>query len=132
VPIYEYRCKKCGKISSHLVLNRDNFESHCKHCGSSSVTKLISRVHVRLSEETRMDKLADPSMMAGLDENDPKSMARWMKKMGSLAGDNLDEDFDQMVDEAMEEAATEEKSFGPDNNNTSDELSSSVTESTTI
>jgi len=132
MPIYEYRCKKCGKISSHLVLNRDNFESLCKHCGSSSVTKLISRVNVRLSEETRMDKLADPSMMAGLDENDPKSMARWMKKMGSLAGDDLDEDFDQMVDEAMEEAATGEKSFGSDNNNTSDGLSSSVTDSTAI
>nr|HDN01236.1 zinc ribbon domain-containing protein [Deltaproteobacteria bacterium] len=131
MPIYEYRCKKCGKISSHLVLNRDDFKSHCKHCGSGSVTKLISRVNVRLSEETRMDKLADPSMLAGLDENDPKSMAKWMKKMGSLAGDNLDEDFDRMVDEAMEEAAQEEKSVGPDSN-MPDGLSSSVTDSTAI
>jgi putative FmdB family regulatory protein len=116
MPIYEYRCEKCGKISSHLVLNKDNFESHCKYCGSGSVTKLISRVNVRLSEETRLEKLADPAMMTGLDENNPKSMAKWMKKMGGLVGDDLGEDFDQMVDEAMEEAAggPESGGSGPD------------------
>ena len=108
MPIYEYRCEKCKKISSHLVLNKDDLSAYCKHCGSRSVTKLISRVNIRLSEETRLEKLADPSMMAGLDENDPKSMAKWMKKMGGLAGDDLGEDFDHMVDEAMEEASAEE------------------------
>ena len=131
MPIYEYRCEKCGKVSSHLVLNKDDFSSHCKHCGSNSVTKLISRVNVRLSEETRLEKLADPSMMAGLDENDPKSMAKLMKKMGSLAGDDLGEDFDQMVDEAMEEAASEEAAGGPDSNGP-DKFSSSVTDSMSI
>ncbi|MBW2163939.1 MAG: zinc ribbon domain-containing protein [Deltaproteobacteria bacterium] len=128
MPIYEYRCEKCGKVFSHLVLNKDDFSSHCKHCGSNSVTKLISRVNVRLSEETRLEKLADPSMMAGLDENNPKSMAKWMKKMGGLAGDDLGEDFDQMVDEAMEEAAggPEPGDSGPD------EFSSSVPDSMSI
>lgn len=116
MPIYEYRCEKCGKISSHLVLNKDDFESHCKYCGSGSVTKLISRINVRLSEETRLEKLADPTMMTDLDENNPKSMSKWMKKMGGLVGDDLGEDFDQMVDEAMEEAAggPESGGSGPD------------------
>ena len=116
MPIYEYRCNDCGKISSHLVFKRDDFRPYCKYCGSKLVTKLVSRINVRLSEETRLEKLADPAMMGGLDENDPKSMARWMKKMGGLVGDDLDEDFDQVVDEAMEEAASEEMaaSSGPD------------------
>ena len=47
-----------------------------------------------------MESLADPSAMAGLDESDPKSMARWMRKMGKEMGDDVGgEDFDQMVDE---------------------------------
>jgi hypothetical protein len=51
--------------------------------------------------------------------------------MGGLAGDDLGEDFDQMVDEAMEEAASEEAAGGPDSNGP-DEFSSSVTDSMSI
>ncbi len=110
MPIYEYRCSDCGKTSSHLVIKRDDFSPYCKYCGSRSVTKLVSRINVRLSEETRLEKLADPAIMGGLDENNPKSMAKWMKKMGGLVGDELGEDLDQVVDEAMEEVADETRS----------------------
>lgn len=50
-----------------------------------------------------MEAMADPSALAGLDENDPKSIARWAKKMGQEMGEDLGEDWDQMVDEMMEE-----------------------------
>lgn len=51
-----------------------------------------------------MEKLADPSLLSGLDENDPKSMAGWMKKMGREMGEECgEEDVDAMIDEAMEE-----------------------------
>jgi len=67
------------------------------------MTKILSRVRVIRSEESRMESLADPSKWGGLDENDPKSMARWMKKMGKELGEDMGEDVDQMVEEAMEE-----------------------------
>jgi len=54
-----------------------------------------------------MESLADPSKLSGLDENDPKSVARWMKKMGKEMGEDAGEDFDQSIDEAMEEAESE-------------------------
>ena len=50
-----------------------------------------------------MESLADPSKWSDLDEKDPKSMARWMKRMGKEMGEEMGEDVDQMVDEAMEE-----------------------------
>jgi len=50
-----------------------------------------------------MESLADPSKWGGLDEKDPKSMARWMKRMGKELGEDAGEDVDQMVEEAMEE-----------------------------
>ncbi len=66
--------------------------------------KIVSRVAIFRSEESRLESLTDPSKLAGLDENDPKSMARWMKKMGKEMGDEVGEDFDQVVEEAMEES----------------------------
>lgn len=71
--------------------------------------KIVSRVAIFRSEERRLDSLADPSKLAGLDENDPKSVARWMKKMGKEMGEDLDEDFDQSIEEAMEEGEKAEK-----------------------
>ncbi|MBA2847729.1 zinc ribbon domain-containing protein [Thermosulfuriphilus ammonigenes] len=103
MPIYEYWCLNCRRISSHLVLNTATFEPYCNHCGGRRVKKLISRVNVRLSEETRLERLTDPSLLGGLDENDPRSMMKLIEKMGPLAGDDLEEDFGQMMEEAMEE-----------------------------
>jgi hypothetical protein len=76
----------------------------CKKCGSKNLEKLVSRVAISRSEESRMESLADPSKLAGLDEKDPKSIARWMKRMGKEMGEEMGEDFDQSAEEAMEEA----------------------------
>lgn len=65
--------------------------------------RVLSKVRVIRSEESRMESLADPSKWGDLDENDPKTMAKWMKKMGKELGEDMGEDVDQMVEEAMEE-----------------------------
>ena len=106
MPIYEYRCRKCNRKSEILTFRvTEEVSASCSHCGSVEVDRIPSRVRVRLSEETRMERLADPSRFAGLDENDPKSMAKWMKSMSEEMGDDLEEDFDvdAMMDEAMAE-----------------------------
>jgi hypothetical protein len=60
-----------------------------------------------------MESLADPSSLAGLDENDPKSMARWMRKMSSEMGEDLGPEFSEVVDrlEAGEDPEAIEKSM---------------------
>jgi hypothetical protein len=60
--------------------------------------KLVSRFATVKSEETRLESLSDPSSFAGVDENDPKSMARWARRMGSELGEDLGPEFDDMVD----------------------------------
>ena len=105
MPIYEYRCEDCGRKSSVLVFNYRPSEPVCEHCGGKHLTRLMSRFGLVLSEETRLERLADPSRLGDLDENDPKSMTRWMKRMGKELGEEAGEDFDQMVEEAAEEAA---------------------------
>ena len=103
MPIYEYRCQECRRISSFLILNlNEPFTPVCRQCGSQSLDRVLSRVHVRLSEETRMERLADPGAWSGLDENDPKSVAKMLKKMGQEMGEDFPGEVDEMVEEAME------------------------------
>jgi putative FmdB family regulatory protein len=101
MPIYEYRCNKCKKKVSVLTLRvSEAVNPECDRCGSKNLSRLMSRFATVKSEEARLDALADPGNLSGLDENDPKSMARWMRKMGKELGEDLSgEDFDQMVDE---------------------------------
>jgi putative FmdB family regulatory protein len=110
MPIYEYCCRKCGRRFSVLTLRiSEKPVARCDRCGSRAADRLLSRFAMPKSEEARMESLADPSAMAGLDENDPKSMARWMRKMGKEMGEDVGgEDFDQMVDEIESGAADDD------------------------
>lgn len=70
------------------------------------MTRLISRFAAPKSEASRMERLADPSGWSGLDENDPKSIARWTKRMGREMGDEFGGNIDEMVDGEMEREAS--------------------------
>ncbi len=113
MPIYEYRCADCRQKTTIITLSvRETVDVVCSHCGGRSLTKLVSRVVLGRSEESRLESLADPSARAGLDEDDPASVGRWMKKMGREMGDEAGEGFDEDVDRAMEDAAKENESGG--------------------
>jgi putative FmdB family regulatory protein len=113
MPIYEYRCNHCRKKVSILTLRvSEKVDERCEHCGSTSLTRLLSRFATARSEESRLDSLADPSKLAGLDENDPRSMARWMRKMGKEMGEEFGgAEFDEMVNE-MESGQTPDDEGG--------------------
>jgi glycine/D-amino acid oxidase-like deaminating enzyme len=63
----------------------------------------MSRFATVKSEDARLDALSDPSGFGDLDENDPQSVARFVKKMGREMGEDLGEDLDAAMDEAMAE-----------------------------
>jgi putative FmdB family regulatory protein len=106
MPIYEFYCPKCKKKMSYLVMSPASFKPACKYCKNEAIEQLFSRFAMPKSEEKRLESLADPASFAGLDENDPASVARWVKKMGKEMGEDLGEDVDQIAEEAAEEAAT--------------------------
>jgi len=41
MPIYEYRCEKCGQLNEFLILGTQN-RLQCEQCGSDELTKLMS------------------------------------------------------------------------------------------
>lgn len=100
MPIYEYFCADCQRRVSLLWRSFADVEARdavCPRCGGKHLRRLVSRVAVVRSEETRMDDLADPGALGGLDENDPKSMARWMRKMSQETGEDMGPEFDEVV-----------------------------------
>ena len=54
MPIYEYRCNQCGKVSEILVgVGFDDEVFTCKHCGSSDLEKILSVSSFTFSDSSR-------------------------------------------------------------------------------
>ncbi len=99
MPIYEYLCQDCTKRNAILTLTPHRVDPvQCRHCGSSRMNRLLSRFSAPKSEEARLESLADPTTLGGLDESDPRSVARLMKKMGQELGEDVS-DVEAMLDE---------------------------------
>lgn len=100
MPLCSYRCRDCRRkvtIRFESYAAYDGAEPVCRHCSSSNLVEIIGRVAFAKSEEARMDALADPSSMGDLDENDPKSMGRWMRKMSREMGEDMGSEFDEVI-----------------------------------
>jgi len=41
MPIFEYRCEKCGEVNEFLILGKQE-QLQCKQCGAKDLTKLLS------------------------------------------------------------------------------------------
>ena len=104
MPIYEYECQGCHRRLSLLIRTLADAEApRCPRCGSAQLSRLMSRFATVKSEDARLDALSDPSGYGDLDENDPRSVARFVKKMGHEMGEDLGDDLDAAMDEAMAE-----------------------------
>jgi putative FmdB family regulatory protein len=115
MPIYEYICPHCNGQFQKLVQGfSDPAGLACPRCGNGEVRRAVSRVSVVKSEDSRFESLADPSRLAGLDENDPRSIARWAKKLGKELGEEAGDDWDSMVEEMLEEELSGEGEDGED------------------
>ena len=102
MPIYEYRCPACQKRSSRIWMRlpaaADEAALACPACGATKLSRLMSRFSSPKSEERRLESLADDSSLAGLDENDPRGMARLMRKMSDETGESLEGEDAEMLD----------------------------------
>lgn len=99
MPKYEYRCLDC-KRRFEVYLSYDEYGKQsvqCTYCNSEDVQRRIGRVRIAKSEESRLENLADPSNLAGI-EDDPKALAKMMRQMGS----EMDEDFGPEYDEVLD------------------------------
>lgn len=113
MPIYEYECHGCRRRVSLLILTPSTAPPpQCPRCGSADLARLMSRFATIKSEDARLESMADPAQYGDLDENDPKSVARFMKRMGQEMGEDLGDDLDAAVEESMADDAGEGEGMG--------------------
>lgn len=124
MPIYEYCCTKCGRKNEFITFRvSEPMNTLCHFCGSTDLVRLVSRVRVKVSEETRFEHLADPARWRHLDENNPASLAKFMKTIGQEIGDELEKDVNDIIEESMDKgfSDTSKEIEGP-THTTSDKL----------
>ena len=100
MPIYEYYCGVCRKRVSvffRTMSSASDANAVCPQCSGQQLRRLVSRVAVLKSEESRMDALADPSLMAGLENEDPRALAHMMRKMSDEMGEPLDGEMTEVL-----------------------------------
>lgn len=101
MPIYEYICQDCRKRVSvffRTIGEASDEAARCPICQGNRLRRLVSRVAVLKSEESRMDDLADSSLMGGLEQEDPRALAHFMRRMGGEMGEPLDPEMNEMID----------------------------------
>ena len=101
MPIFEYQCARCRRVSSHVVLNPKHRERRvCPECGSARLKRVMSAFAVVESESSR---LANFDTSRPRDESfyrDSRNIGLWAKKRASDMGVDLGPKFDATVEKA--------------------------------
>jgi putative FmdB family regulatory protein len=94
MPIYEYRCDSCKRRTSIFVRSvSSKVDARCEHCGGTKLTRVLSKFAVHGG---RLNLDSD-SALAGIDESDPRTMARLMRQMGEESGEPMEPEFEEMI-----------------------------------
>lgn len=85
----------------------------CPNCGEEeNLKKLLSKVSRLRDEDEIFESLADEASFAGIDENDPRSIASFMRKISKEMGEE-GKDMEELIEavergEGLEEEGEEE------------------------
>jgi len=100
MPIYEYYCYDCRKRVSVFFRSMSvasDAAARCPTCEGAHLHRLVSRVAVLKSEDSRVEEMADPAMMAGLESEDPQALASFMRRMSNEMGEPLDPEMHEVI-----------------------------------
>lgn len=98
MPTYTYRCENChNRFEVFLSYNEyDQAVVKCSKCGSDDVRRIIQKIRIARSDDSRFEDMVDSGSLDGL-EDDPKALGRMMRKMESELGEDVGPEFDEVV-----------------------------------
>ena len=99
MPTYDFICLDCQQRFDVFLTYSEYGKKkvNCTNCGSEHIRRRMTKVRIAKSDESRLENIADPSALAGM-ENDPKALGQMMRKMGKEMGEDVPPEFDDVVD----------------------------------
>jgi len=101
MPIYEYKCKKCDRVTSAFVrIVEKEVAPACQHCGGKTA-RTFSRFAHHKGEERVLEEYGALPRTAE-EYKDPRQIGRWVEKKFDDYGMELPQEARTMIDAARE------------------------------
>lgn len=101
MPIYEYQCRSCGRISSLLIIKPgDEQNIRCVHCRGLELERIMSRFAVHKTETQRLAEFDPQSTKNDSFYKDSRNVGLSAKKRLQQLGVDLGSSFDETVEKA--------------------------------
>lgn len=104
MPIYEFTCDKCQKLTSVFVRSvNSDVNATCQYCGSSEMRRAVSKVGIKRTDQQIMEQYGTPQPGQGPDAyRDPRQIGRWVEQRFDQMGMELPAEARKMIDAARE------------------------------
>ncbi|MHB8635628.1 MAG: FmdB family zinc ribbon protein [Fimbriimonadaceae bacterium] len=102
MPIFEFRCRACGKRFSALIgMTAEPDDTRCPACSYSEADKLVSRFARYRNEDDRIDEVADQLELMG-EPDSPAAMRELVRSMGKAMDDDASDEMEEMLEADLE------------------------------
>ena len=101
MPIYEFKCQDCGRLTSVFVRSVGaSSEATCR-CGSRRLERAVSRFAYHKSEQSILEEYgSEPKRLE--DYKDPRQIGRWAERKFQEYGMDVPDEARKMIDAARE------------------------------
>jgi putative FmdB family regulatory protein len=102
MPIYEYKCAACERLTSVFTRSVGSpAEAECRHCGSKKLARMMSKfAHHKSEGDILRDYGSEPKRLE--DYKDPRQIGRWAERKFDEFGMEMPHEARKMIDAARE------------------------------